>query len=320
MSNDPPNDLLGDRDELMRQARLKPTPPYTLDEQLTFFCPQENLEGLELPVVRKFHEWISNDFQPSSGDERAILLLLPCEMEKPYPLSAEHRAVSGILAEEGFEPRARGDWPEELGMLASPAELSNQPLFNEVRGLRIDRAVISEPFGLVPYEAVYTWQGEPSPCARYDDPGLFEHRGIGPLWRNDCTATPTVDGYVWGDNEKRAYVEVHERLSVLIGRTLIRLADRYDSILAYVSHALTHRTFLASDSERASAGIPRSRQIDGTDLKLVGVNDRSPGLVELVPDASELDLIRSLSGGVLPSELLTGRKSLDLLRGKIRDA
>ncbi|HMU27385.1 MAG TPA: hypothetical protein PKA65_08275, partial [Solirubrobacterales bacterium] len=187
MSTDNAVDALSDREHLVELARGKPTPPYTLDEELTFFCPQENLEGLDLPVVREFHRWVTTEHQPAPGDEKAVLLLLPCEKAKPYSLSAEHRAVSNALGEAGYEPRERGDWPEELAGLASPQELSNAPLVGP-GGLRIDRAVISEPFGIVPYEAIYRWRGEPTPCARYDDPGLFEHRGIGCLWREDATA------------------------------------------------------------------------------------------------------------------------------------
>lgn len=313
-------DPFSDRDELLRQARLKPTPPYTLDEDLTFFCPQENLEGLELPVVRRFHSWLANEYEPPVGDERAVLLLLPCEKAKPYPLSAEHRAVSSMLAEDGFEPIGRGDWPEELAGIAGPSELTNEPVINRDRGLRVDRAVVSEPFGLVPYEAVYRWQEDFTPCARYDDPGLFEHRGIGPLWRDDCTATPTTKGYAWGDNERRAYVKVHERLSAVIDQALSRVAPRYDSILAYVSHALTHRTFLASDPERKAAGIPRSRKVDGRNLRLIGVNDRSPGLVEILPDPSGLDRIRSESGGRLGPGFLTGQPALRQLKERLREA
>ena len=46
-----------DREELIEAAREKPLPPYTLDPELTFFCPQENLEGLGLPVVSRFLAW-----------------------------------------------------------------------------------------------------------------------------------------------------------------------------------------------------------------------------------------------------------------------
>jgi hypothetical protein len=311
-------DELGDRDHLVELARGKPTPPYTLDEQLTFFCPQENLEGLDLPVVREFHRWVTTEHQPADGDERAVLLLLPCEKAKPYSLSAEHRAVSNALGQAGYAPRDRGDWPEELSSLGSPQELSNAPLVGE-SGLRVDRAVISEPFGIVPYEVIYRWRGELTPCARYDDPGLFEHRGIGCLWRDDCTATRTAKGYTWGDNERAAYVEVHERLSALIEAVLTRLSSRYEAILAYVGHTLTHRTFLADDDQRRAAGIPLNRRVGGETRQLVGVNDRSPGLVRLIPDAEGLDRIRAASGGRLPSGFLTGAPALGQLEAALRD-
>ena len=40
MSTDNAVDALSDREHLVELARAKPTPPYTLDEELTFFCPQ----------------------------------------------------------------------------------------------------------------------------------------------------------------------------------------------------------------------------------------------------------------------------------------
>lgn len=305
-------DVLDDREALVRLAREKPTPPYTLDEELTFFCPQENLEGLDLPVVQRFHEWVTTEFEPEPVEGKAVLLLLPCEKEKPYSLSAEHRAVSLALAKAGFAARERGDWPEEIGGLASPEELANTPLYGP-NGLRVDRAVISEPFGIVPYEAIYQWQGELTPCARYDDPGLFEHRGIGATWREDCTANRNASGYTWGDNERQAYVEVHERLSGLIDQVLTRLAPRYEAIMAYVGHTLTHRTFLCDTGERREAGIPVSRKTPAGTVSLVGVNDRSPGRVRLIPDAEGLDRIRDASAGRLPAGFLAGDVSLELL-------
>ncbi len=306
-----------DREALVELARGKPTPPYTLDEQLTFFCPQENLEALSLPIVREFHEWVTSDHIPVEGDEPKILLLLPCEKEKPYSLSPEHRAVSLALAGAEFKPTDRGDWPEELKGLGSLAELSNAPLSDG--RLRVDRAVISEPFGIVPYEAIYKWRGMPTPCARYDDPGLFEHRGIGAIWRSDCTSTVNSSGsYSWGDSERRAYVEVHNRLADLIRKVLERLAEEYEAILAYVGHTLTHRTFLADDAQRRDAGIPRQRRFDGRNGRLVGVNDLVPGLVELIPDAVGLDQLRAGNGGRLPASFLTSPKTLAMLNERLR--
>ena len=85
---------------------------------------------------------------------------------------------------EGYYPEGLGDPPATLRG-AEPELLSNAPLVGH--GLRIDRVVISEPFAYVPYEAIYHWEGELSPCGRYDDPGLFEQRGIEPTWREDCS-------------------------------------------------------------------------------------------------------------------------------------
>ena len=81
----------------------------------------------------------------------------------------------------------------------------------------------SEPFGLVPYEALYHWRGRPSPCARYDDPGLFEHRGLACTWRADCTVVRSGGSWRWGDAEREAFVEARirpNRTRVIPGRAL----------------------------------------------------------------------------------------------------
>jgi hypothetical protein len=44
--------MTGGRERLVELARAKPN---SLDEELTFFCPRENLAGLDLPAVRAFH-------------------------------------------------------------------------------------------------------------------------------------------------------------------------------------------------------------------------------------------------------------------------
>ena len=71
------------RAELVEQGRHKPAAPYTLREEMTFFCPQENLEGYRLPVVQEFLKWAREDYQPPATDELAIMLLLPCQARKP---------------------------------------------------------------------------------------------------------------------------------------------------------------------------------------------------------------------------------------------
>lgn len=295
-----------DRAELVRAAREKPLAPYTLDPELTFFSPQENLEGLGLPVVQRFLAWARDEFEPAAGGEPAVLLLLPCQKTKPYTLSAEHLAINGRLLSEGYRPSGPGDPPAELDG-AEPDLLSNASLRGH--GLRIDRMVISEPFAYVPYEAIYHWAGELSPCGRYDDPGLFEQRGIEPTWREDCT---TENGR-WGDRERAAYVEVHNLMAEQLHAVIGRLRERYAAVVGYVAPWLTHRTFLASAAEREAYGLPGSRTVDGEERELVGVNDLTPGLVDIVPDSGQLTELRERRGGELPDEVLSDQDCLNHL-------
>jgi hypothetical protein len=304
------------RERLLELARAKPVPPYTLDEALTFFCPRENLDGLDLPAVRAFHRWALHDHQPPAADEPAVLLLLPCQKVKPYPLSSEHRAVNGALLAAGFRPRGRGDWPQSLARRVPPELLSNAPLAGY--GLRVDRAVVSEPFGLVPYEAVYRWRGRPSPCARYDDPGMFEHRGLACTWREDCTAVRSGAAWRWGDREREAFVAVHNRLAALMAEILQRWRGSYAAVLAYVAPGLTHRSFLGDVEERRAAGLPVGRRVGGRLLPLRGVGELAPGLVRLVPDGRELAALRRQQGGRVPADVLTRAWCLRLLLDQLR--
>jgi hypothetical protein len=304
------------RGRLVELARRKPVPPFTLDERLTFFCPRENLDGLDLPTVRSFHRWQLNEHRPAGG-EPAILLLLPCQRVKPYTLSLEHRSVNQALVSAGYHPDGRGDWPEELAAHAPAELLANTPLRGQ--GVRIDRAVVSEPFGLVPYEAIYRWRGRPSPAARYDDPGLFEHRGIACTWRADCESRAATSGKArWGEAERAAFVAVHNRLVSLIAHVLDRWLDGYLAILAYVAPGLTHRSFLGGPDERRAAGLRASRRSGGRTLTLDSVEHHLPGAVSLVPDGRELRSLRALHGGRLPSNLLTREDCLTLLLHEIK--
>jgi hypothetical protein len=310
--------MTGGRERLVELARAKPIPPYSLDEELTFFCPRENLAGLGLPAVRAFHRWLLHEYRPPAGDDPAVLLLLPGQKVKPCTLSDEHRAVNGVLLADGFRPLARGDWPEPLAGFAAPELLANAPLAGH--GLRIDRAVVSEPFGLVPYEAVYHWRGRPSPCARYDDPGLFEHRGLACTWRADCTVVRSGGAWRWGDAEREAFVEVHNRLGALLAAVLQRWRDRYVAVLAYVAPRLTHRSFLCDAAERRAVGLPTGRRVAGRLLPLRGVGELAPGLVTLVPDGRELAVLRRDQGGHLPADLLTRAWCQRLLLDRLHQA
>ncbi|ADB52754.1 hypothetical protein [Conexibacter woesei] len=304
------------RAALVEAGRGKPVAPYTLDEAMTFFCPQENVEGLDLPLVRDFQGWVREEHEPSTEGDRAILLLLPCQPRKPYALAPEHLAINGALLAAGFAPTGRGDWPKQLDTDVAPELRSNAPLLRD--GLRIDRAVISEPFGLVPYEAIYHWHGVLSPCARYDDPGLFEHRGLGAPWREDSTSVARADGtHRWGDAERAAYVEAHNRLATEIAAALERLASHYDAIVSYTTTTLTHRSFLADHAGRRAVRLPNARTAGGVHRRLVGVNDLVPGLVEILPAPADLDALRAASGRRLPQELLSDPLLLDRLVARV---
>ncbi|MBS1881563.1 MAG: hypothetical protein JSS97_01240 [Actinobacteria bacterium] len=311
---------LATRRRLVDAARGKPTPPYELDPSLTFFCPQENVEGLDHPAVKALHRFKRERWRiPSQGPR--VLLLMPCQMTKPYPLSREHQAINEALLRAGFAPLGRGDWPEELGATFDrPDLLSNAPLVDG-GGVHVDRAVISEPFGVVPYETVYRFGEELSSMARYDDPGMFEHRGIGCTWREDCTATEVGPGrYRWGDNERAAYVEAHNRLAAGIAADLERVSDRYAAILGYVAPGMPHRSFLAGAAERQAAAMPATRLAHGRRMKLSGVGDLRPGLVTLLPTAARLEHHRRARGGRLTSTPLQEAPVLADLIAAIRSA
>ncbi|HZV75237.1 MAG TPA: hypothetical protein VFF79_16120, partial [Conexibacter sp.] len=228
----------------------------------------------------------------------------------------EHQAINAALLAAGFAPSGRGDWPEDLQTDVAPELRSNAPLLRD--GLRLDRAVISEPFGLVPYEAIYRWRGALSPCSRYDDPGLFESRGLGSAWRVDSTSSADANGrHRWGDAERAAYVEVHNRLAQEIAAALERLASRYRAIVGYVTPTLTHRSFLADRAGRRAVGVPAARTTPQGRRALVGVGDVAPGLVEVLPTQEDLAALRARGGGRLPVDPLRHPLLLDRLVARI---
>jgi hypothetical protein len=305
---------LSDRAAWLPISEQKPTPPYTLDPSMTFYCPQENVEALDHPEVRAFHAHLRGEYAPPRVEGRLVALLVPCTKAKPYSLSREHLEINRFLLGRGFEPVGQPDYPDALAAALPagyPAEVMHNGLLRR-KDLFVHRVVISEPMGLVPYEYIYHWRGRLSPSARYDDPGLFEQRGtaVG-LWRPDNTAVPIGGGkYRWGPNERAAYAEVHNRLSDLIAVLLGKFQPAYHRIVGYVSPKLTHRSFLTSRLEKRANGIPVSKRVSGGSVALIGVNDRQPGLVQVVPGPEEFvsiqaALARRLSGepGMTPARV-----------------
>jgi hypothetical protein len=281
-------------DDRLEESRAKIHAPYVLDDSLRLYSPQDNVHALKHPRVRSFARFVTREYEPELPKGTAIALLIPCTKHKPYPTSLEHRRINAALLAAGFRPSSDLMPPEQLlGVLDAdedPAVLNVSPLVR--RGRVVHRYVVSEPLGLVPYELVYEWRGKQSVATSYDDPGLFEHRGtsVAP-WRSDSTAVPaSAPGrWRWGDNERAAYVEMHNALSTQIADTLVRLRDRYTRRVAWVAPGLTHRSFMMAAGERSSEGIPSSRTARGERLQLVGVNDLADGLVEIHPTRAEAD-------------------------------
>jgi len=292
--------MIATKDDRLEESRAKILPPFRLDPSLRFYSPQENVEALDHPVIRRFHRFVSQGYEPSLPSGPAIALLLPCTKTKPYPFSLEHRRINRALLDAGFGPLASRDealWPPaEMRRFLRPEDPWEAVYVGPLRRDRLvlHRFVLSEPMGLVPYEVVYRWRGRPSPASAYDDPGLFEHRGtsVSP-WRPDCTAIPGPDGrWRWGDGERAAYVEAHNRLSALVAEELDRLAPRYRRIVAWVAPGLTHRSFLLGRAERAREGVPSRRRTKDGMLELLGVHDHHPGLVDVHPTRAELQEAR----------------------------
>lgn len=303
-----------DREALVELSKTKVIPPFTLEGSLTFYCPQENLDAFDNPIVADWHRFMTNTYESPVGDGHNMMLILPCTKDKPYIMSREHLAVNAHLLTVGFEPVGQTEVPagleSHLPAQYDRAVLNNRLLVRD--GLFLHRFVISEPMGLVPYELLYYYRGKMSPASRYDDPGLFEHRPntVCP-WRDDCTAIQRGRQLRWGDNEKLAYVRVHNKLVGLITEILDRLRTKYERIIAYVSPGLTHRSFLSSVEERKAQGLRMARRISSTTYRLQGVNDIHPDMVTIIPTKEELQQIlksleerlRADQGSITPTKV-----------------
>lgn len=282
-----------------REARLpgsarKIRAPFVLDPTMTFYSPQENVEALDHPRVAEWLAYVTTHWWPTpvDGATRRVALLLPCTKHKPYPTSREHRAVNAALLAAGWRPSRTGTVAEGLADVLEPHEdpavLEVAPLVRD--GVVLDRFVVSEPLGLVPYELTSTWDGRQSPATSYDDPGLFERRGtsVSPE-RADCTAVPAGPGrWRWGPAERDAFVTMHDAMVDVLTATLRRLGGEYGTVVAWVSPGLTHVSFLADAARRSADGMPASREGLTGPRPLRGVLDALPGAVDLLPTRAQL--------------------------------
>ena len=295
---------INDRARRITESARKIRAPFTLDESLCLYSPQDNVESLSHPRIADWISYVTRDYDPKLPKaERRILLLMSCTKTKPYPFSSEHKAINQRLLDEGFKPVARNYLPQELqAQLESSYSqdvLNLSPMISE-SGTVIHRAVISEPMAYVPYESIATYEGKPSPATAYDDPGLFEKRGnaVSP-WRMDCTATAvSKTRWKWGVEELRHYVIMHNAMAETLAKVLARIGRLYTDRIAWVAPGLTHRSFVLGRDERAANKIVASRQVGSERLGLVGANDLLPAelRIECLPTSSHCkDAIQRLA-------------------------
>jgi len=260
------------------ESRKKICPPAKLDDDLCFYSPQENVEALGHPRIRRWLRFISREYVPKTDKKlHTILLLLPCTKAKPYLLSSEHLHINASLLAAGFRPMngdsLAGTFSARLPAGFSEEVLSLAPLR---RGnIAVHRAVISEPLVFVPYQYVFMRGNRPSPACAYDDPGLFESRGnaVSP-WRKDFTGISiSPNKWRWGSEERRAYVTMHNEMSTRLAEVITRLRPHYSSVVAWVSPGLTHRSFILARDQRSADGVAATRRVGKQNLPLRGAND-----------------------------------------------
>lgn len=290
---------IADRQLRIRESRKKICPPAQLDDDLCFYSPQENVEALEHPRIQRWLQFVTEEYVPRIDHQaRTILLLLPCTKTKPYPLSLEHLCVNRGLMEAGFRPLDQETLAEHFSAHLpsgfSPEVLSLAPL---QRGpIVVHRAVISEPLVFVPYESVFCWGNGPSPACAYDDPGLFEGRGnaVAP-WRKDFTGiSVSRTRWRWGDEERRAYVRMHNEMSKRLAHVIGRLKPHYSDVIAWVAPGLTHRSFILARVERSANGVAAARRVAGENLPLQGANDFLPrdAQIECLPTTAQCEIAK----------------------------
>jgi hypothetical protein len=285
-----------DRKLRILESRKKICAPALLDDELCFYSPQENVEALQHPRIRRWLQFVSQEYVPKVDKKyHTILLLLPCTKTKPYLLSPEHLRINAGLVAAGFRPMKGETLAENFSAHLpsgfSPDVLSLAPLRRD--NTVIHRAVMSEPLVFVPYEYVFTFGKQQSPACSYDDPGLFEGRGnaVSP-WRKDFTGVSiSARKWRWGDEERRAYVTMHNEMSKRLAQVIERLKPFYSDVVAWVAPGLTHRSFILDREHRAANGVAASRRVGEENLPLQGANDFLPpgAHIECLPTKTQCE-------------------------------
>lgn len=300
------------RENRLHESAIKIRKPFEIDPSLCIYSPQENIDSLKHPKIKKWQDFIRREWEPSPAPKgsKKFALIIPCTKYKPYITSREHKAINSALLRDGWEISGKSESPPEFEKLIQKED--PQGIFHEgflkKKNLILERIVISEPLGLVPYQYIYYWNGKQSPATSYDDPGLFESRGtsVSP-YRSDSTATMVKSGkWKWGNSERDSYVDMHNHLVEVIASSLKRVRKEYHGIIAWVSPGLTHRSFLASKKIRLKEGIPCSRKIKDGRKNLYGVLDLDSEIIKIMPTLDQLRLAQQRLEKRLKSE---GRNS-----------
>ena len=233
--------------------------------------------------------------------ERRILLLMPCTKTKPYPFSSEHRAINQRLDDEGFPPIGHTVLPQELQARLpegfSQKRAGARPARRRARHRRASgRDLRADGGGALRAHRHLRGPRLARDGPPYDDPGLFENRGnaVSP-WRADSTAEAvSATRWRWGDEEKRAYVAMHNAMAEGIAATFARVGRHFTDRIAWVAPGLTHRSFLLAADERRAHGVPRARVVAGERLTLVGANDLLPDdlRISCLPSVAECDVAK----------------------------
>jgi hypothetical protein len=271
-----------DRSRRLLESALKIESPFQLDYTLCLYSPQDNVDSLKHPRIAEWLDFIQKDYAPELPEaERRVLLFMPCTKTKPYPFSTEHMAINQRLLDEGYRPSRRLYLPQELQARLeskfSPEILNLSPLIDDRRTV-LHRMVISEPMAVVPYEHIAEFRGKASPAVAYDDPGLFEKRGnaVSP-WRPDSTAVRmSATRWKWGDEERRAYVAMHNEMARILAEVVTRIGRNYTDVVSWVAPGLTHRSFVLARDERSFHHVATSRKVGAKRIELVGANDHLP--------------------------------------------
>jgi len=284
------------RSRRLLESRAKIIAPAKLDDSLCFYCPQDNVDALDHPRVKRWIRFVTGSYVPTvDPKDHNILLLLPCTKLKPYLLSPEHLSINTSLVRAGFLPDGDasllGDFATHLPAAFPPEALSLAPL--RKGRVVVHRGVMSEPLGFVPYAYVYQFGGQQSVACSYDDPGLFEGRGnaVSP-WRKDYTGIPAGPGrWRWGDNERRSFVRMHNEMSKTLARVVARLRPYYRDVVAWAAPGLTHRSFILERAMRGANGVAASRKVGADHLDLIGTNDLLPpeSAIECLPTPEQCD-------------------------------